>query len=62
MPAGRTLRVISFNYAGVNLPQNIDQIRDEDCGRLVELNLLSWMTLICALDLGNRVVSAHDVF
>jgi hypothetical protein len=29
MPAGRTLRVISFN-AAANLPQAIDQIRNED--------------------------------
>jgi NAD(P)-dependent dehydrogenase (short-subunit alcohol dehydrogenase family) len=40
LPAGRTLRVISFN-AAANLPQAIDQIRDEDWDRLVELNLTS---------------------
>ena len=42
MPASRTLPVISLN-----VPQSIKQIRDEDRGRLVELNLTSCMDLIC---------------
>jgi NAD(P)-dependent dehydrogenase (short-subunit alcohol dehydrogenase family) len=36
---------ILVNNAGTNLPQPIDQIRDEDWDRLVELNLSSCMAL-----------------
>ena len=36
---------ILVNNAGANLPQPIDQIRDEDWDRLVELNLTSCMGL-----------------
>jgi NAD(P)-dependent dehydrogenase (short-subunit alcohol dehydrogenase family) len=36
---------ILVNNAGANLPQAIDQIRDEDWDRLVELNLTSCMML-----------------
>jgi NAD(P)-dependent dehydrogenase (short-subunit alcohol dehydrogenase family) len=36
---------ILVNNAGTNLPQPIDQIRDEDWDRLVELNLNSCMAL-----------------
>ena len=44
MPANRTLRVISFS-ATTSLPQAVDQIRDEDWGCLVELNLTSCVAL-----------------
>ena len=40
---------ILVNNAGANLPQAIDQIRDEDWDRLVELNLTSSMALTRAL-------------
>src|SRR5437764_1027005 len=40
---------ILINNAGTNLPQPIDQIRDEDWDRLVELNLSSCMALTRAL-------------
>ncbi len=40
---------ILVNNAGANLPQAIDQIRDEDWDRLVELNLTSCMVLTRAL-------------
>jgi NAD(P)-dependent dehydrogenase (short-subunit alcohol dehydrogenase family) len=40
---------ILVNNAGTNLPQPIDQIRDEDWDRLVELNLSSCMALTRAL-------------
>jgi len=35
MPTNRTSSLFSFN-AGANLPQDIDQIRDEDWDRVVE--------------------------
>jgi len=40
---------ILVNNAGFNVPQPIDQIRDEDWDRLVELNLTSCMALSRAL-------------
>jgi NAD(P)-dependent dehydrogenase (short-subunit alcohol dehydrogenase family) len=40
---------ILVNNAGSNLPQPIDQVRDEDWDRLVELNLSSCMALTRAL-------------
>jgi gluconate 5-dehydrogenase len=40
---------ILVNNAGSNLPQEIDQIRDEDWDRLIELNLTSCMALTRAL-------------
>ncbi|MGC8638577.1 MAG: SDR family NAD(P)-dependent oxidoreductase [Isosphaeraceae bacterium] len=40
---------ILVNNAGSNLPQTIDQIKDEDWDRLVELNLSSCMALCRAL-------------
>ena len=40
---------ILVNNAGSNLPQPIDEIRDEDWDRLVELNLSSCMALTRAL-------------
>src|SRR3954453_7269594 len=40
---------ILVNNAGSNLPQPIDQIRDEDWDRLVELNLSSCMALTRAV-------------
>ncbi len=40
---------ILVNNAGTNLPQPIDEIRDEDWDRLVELNLTSCMLLTRAL-------------
>jgi NAD(P)-dependent dehydrogenase (short-subunit alcohol dehydrogenase family) len=40
---------ILINNAGTNNPQPIDQIRDEDWDRLVELNLTSCMRLTRAL-------------
>ncbi len=40
---------ILVNNAGANLPQAIDQIRDDDWDRLVELNLTSCMVLTRAL-------------
>ena len=40
---------ILVNNAGANVPQPIDQIRDEDWDRLVELNLSSCMALTRAL-------------
>jgi NAD(P)-dependent dehydrogenase (short-subunit alcohol dehydrogenase family) len=40
---------ILVNNAGYNVPQPIDQIRDEDWDRLVELNLTSCMALTRAL-------------
>jgi hypothetical protein len=46
MTADRILRVISFN-TGANLPQAIDQIRDEDWNHLVELILTSYMAPLC---------------
>ena len=49
-PSRRMGRVdILVNNAGSNLPQPIDQIRDEDWDRLVELNLSSCMALTRAL-------------
>ncbi len=45
---------ILVNNAGANLPQAIDQIRDEDWDRLVELNLTSCMALTRALAPGMR--------
>ena len=36
---------ILVNNAGFNVPQPIDQVRDEDWDRLVELNLTSCMAL-----------------
>ncbi|MGA2255325.1 MAG: hypothetical protein ABSG53_11735, partial [Thermoguttaceae bacterium] len=47
-PSNRTASIFSFN-ARANLPQAIDQIRDEDLDRLVELNLTSCMALTRAL-------------
>jgi NAD(P)-dependent dehydrogenase (short-subunit alcohol dehydrogenase family) len=40
---------ILVNNAGTNLPQAIDEIRDEDWDRLLELNLTSCMSLTRAL-------------
>ena len=40
---------ILVNNAGANVPQVIDQIRDEDWDRLVELNLTSCMALTRAI-------------
>ena len=40
---------ILVNNAGFNVPQPIDQVRDEDWDRLVELNLTSCMALTRAL-------------
>ncbi len=40
---------ILVNNAGTNLPQAIDQVRDEDWDRLLELNLTSCMALTRAL-------------
>ena len=40
---------ILINNAGTNVPQAIDQIRDEDWDRLVELNLTRCMALTRAL-------------
>jgi NAD(P)-dependent dehydrogenase (short-subunit alcohol dehydrogenase family) len=40
---------ILVNNAGFNIPQAIDQIRDEDWDRLVELNLTSCMALTRAV-------------
>jgi NAD(P)-dependent dehydrogenase (short-subunit alcohol dehydrogenase family) len=40
---------ILVNNAGTNLPQPIDQIKDEDWDRLVELNLTSCMALTRAV-------------
>jgi NAD(P)-dependent dehydrogenase (short-subunit alcohol dehydrogenase family) len=40
---------ILVNNAGFNIPQAVDQIRDEDWDRLVELNLTSCMALTRAL-------------
>jgi NAD(P)-dependent dehydrogenase (short-subunit alcohol dehydrogenase family) len=45
---------ILVNNAGANLPQAIDQIRDEDWDRLVELNLTSCMALSRALAPGMK--------
>ncbi|MGO8689008.1 MAG: SDR family NAD(P)-dependent oxidoreductase [Thermoguttaceae bacterium] len=45
---------ILVNNAGSNLPQAIDQIRDEDWDRLVELNLSSCMALTRALAPGMK--------
>ena len=45
---------ILVNNAGSNLPQPIDQIRDEDWDRLVELNLSSCMALTRALAPGMK--------
>ncbi len=45
---------ILVNNAGSNLPQSIDQIRDEDWDRLVELNLSSCMALTRALAPGMK--------
>jgi NAD(P)-dependent dehydrogenase (short-subunit alcohol dehydrogenase family) len=45
---------ILVNNAGANLPQAIDQIRDEDWDRLVELNLTSCMILTRALAPGMK--------
>jgi NAD(P)-dependent dehydrogenase (short-subunit alcohol dehydrogenase family) len=45
---------ILVNNAGGNLPQAIDQIRDEDWDRLVELNLTSCMALTRALAPGMK--------
>ena len=45
---------ILVNNAGANLPQAIDQIRDEDWDRLVELNLTSCMALTRALAPGMK--------
>jgi len=46
---------ILINNAGYNVPQAIDQIRDEDWDRLVELNLSSCMALTRALAPGMKV-------
>ena len=40
---------ILVNNAGANLPQPIDQVRDEDWDRLLELNLTSCMSLTRAV-------------
>jgi gluconate 5-dehydrogenase len=45
---------ILVNNAGTNLPQPIDQIRDEDWDRLVELNLHSCMALTRAVAPGMK--------
>ena len=45
---------ILVNNAGANVPQAIDQIRDEDWDRLVELNLTSCMALTRALTPGMK--------
>jgi NAD(P)-dependent dehydrogenase (short-subunit alcohol dehydrogenase family) len=45
---------ILVNNAGANVPQPIDQIRDEDWDRLVELNLTSCMALTRALAPGMK--------
>ena len=45
---------ILVNNAGSNLPQAIDQIRDEDWDRLLELNLTSCMALTRALAPGMK--------
>ncbi len=45
---------ILVNNAGSNVPQPIDQIRDEDWDRLVELNLTSCMALSRALAPGMK--------
>jgi NAD(P)-dependent dehydrogenase (short-subunit alcohol dehydrogenase family) len=45
---------ILVNNAGSNIPQPIDQIRDEDWDRLVELNLSSCMALARALSPGMK--------
>lgn len=45
---------ILVNNAGSNLPQEIDQIRDEDWDQIVELNLTSCMALTRALVPGMR--------
>ena len=45
---------ILVNNAGTNVPQAIDQIRDEDWDRLVELNLTSCMALTRALAPGMK--------
>jgi NAD(P)-dependent dehydrogenase (short-subunit alcohol dehydrogenase family) len=45
---------ILVNNAGFNVPQAIDQIRDEDWDRLVELNLTSCMALTRALAPGMK--------
>jgi NAD(P)-dependent dehydrogenase (short-subunit alcohol dehydrogenase family) len=45
---------ILVNNAGANVPQPIDQIRDEDWDRLVELNLTSCMALSRALTPGMK--------
>ena len=45
---------ILVNNAGANLPQPIDEIRDDDWDRLVELNLTSCMALTRALTPGMK--------
>jgi NAD(P)-dependent dehydrogenase (short-subunit alcohol dehydrogenase family) len=45
---------ILVNNAGFNVPQTIDQIRDEDWDRLVELNLTSCMALSRAVAPGMK--------
>ena len=45
---------ILVNNAGANLPQQIDQIRDDDWDRLLELNLTSCMALSRALTPGMK--------
>jgi NAD(P)-dependent dehydrogenase (short-subunit alcohol dehydrogenase family) len=45
---------ILVNNAGANLPQAIDQVRDEDWDRLVELNLSSCMALTRAVAPGMK--------
>jgi NAD(P)-dependent dehydrogenase (short-subunit alcohol dehydrogenase family) len=45
---------ILVNNAGANLPQPIDQIRDDDWDRLLELNLTSCMILCRALAPGMK--------
>ena len=46
---------ILFNNAGTNIPQPIDQVRDEDWDRIVQLNLTSCMALTRALVPGMKV-------
>ena len=50
------MSVFSFN-AGANLPRAIDQIRDVDWDRLVELTLTSCMALLAV---GNVTIKAIE--
>jgi len=53
--AGRMGKVdILVNNAGTNVPQPIDEVRDEDWDRVVELNLTSCMALSRALAPGMK--------